>query len=128
MKTLLRLGCVALIRLQHLGAQATAGPDGLLLVRAPRCAQPFTVGLIPIDGAEDESVQPLAAPDAVLRYAYLGTVEGRPRRTALTLRWGWAMLLFNLGLRPDRPPRQLVLVAAPRGCIGLDWGALSPAR
>lgn len=117
-------------RLGRLHVQVTEMPGSdLLMVRSSLCDQPFLAGLMTIDGAEDADASWLARPDVMVSHAYLGTVADRPARLALMARWAWATVLFATGLRPDKPPHQMVMVAAPRNCTGLqavDWSALSP--
>ncbi len=156
MKALIRLGFLALIglglasqalrasrsedvvdpqaalidRLGRLHIHAEPIPDSrLLMARAPACGQPFVVGPLRSDGGENELTRRLTDPDVVVRYAYLGAVDARPSATKQFAQWGWATLLFSVGLRPTRPPADFILVAYPRSCVALganDWSVLSP--
>ena len=156
MKTLLRLGFVALIalglasqalrasrseaavdptealigRLDRLHIAATAIPGSkLLMARSAQCGQPFAVGLLRSDGGENEVARQFSNSLAVVRYAYLGAVDAQPSAMRQFVRWGWATLLFSAGLRPTKPPGDMVVVAYPRGCTALetvDWASLSP--
>jgi hypothetical protein len=116
--------------LRQLGVQAEAAPEAdMLRAHSPRCAQPFAVGQIAIDGAQEEIARQYAGPGIVVRYVYLGAVTPGFSRLALSARWALATLLFDVGLRADKPPHAVVVVATPENCPDLatiDWPTLSP--
>jgi hypothetical protein len=114
----------------HIQSTEVAGSK-LLMARSALCDEAFVVGLMRNDGAEDEMTRRFSDSDIVARYVYLGSVAERPSRIASVARWGWATLLFNVGLRPNKPPADMAMVAFPARCAGLrdvDWAALSPWR
>jgi hypothetical protein len=117
-------------RLEHQGVQIEGFPTPQTLIgRSPRCEQPFLVALLAIDGTDDNAIASSASPEIVQRYVYLGAVAPAPSRAALTLRWAWATWRFNIGLRQDKPPHRLAMLALPRACADLttaDWSVLSP--
>lgn len=116
--------------LTELGITSTEVPESrLLAAHSPLCDQPFLVGPLRIDGAEDEFRRQVARPGVVVRYLYLGRAEDHPSRLRMLARWGWGTLLFNVGLQRTQPPRDMALVAFPESCgrlATLDWAMLSP--
>jgi hypothetical protein len=145
MKTLLRLGWIALIvlgvtlqftrgrrseadsdlmaslaaGLQQLDVQ-TEGPNaaGILTGRSQSCDQPLHIMLVGIDGAEDEWLggTGTSQSSSMFRYVYLGSVGETRDRSTMFRRWIWAGVLFTVGLRPAKPRPKFVLVVLPKAC------------
>lgn len=100
----------------------------VLMGQTPLCAQPMLVAPLATSGAEDEVPGGLSKHEFIIRYSYLGEVEAQPSELWLTVRWAWASILFDAGLRPNPPPIRLIMVSLPRSCPGLmsvDWSTLS---
>jgi hypothetical protein len=149
MKTLLRLGWIALIvlgitlqftrgrrsetdsdlmaslaaGLQQLDVQ-TEGPTaaGILTGHSQSCDQPLHVMLVGIDGAEDEWLGGIGTSQSsnMLRYVYLGSVGETRDRSAMFRRWIWADVMFTVGLRSPKPRPKFVIVVLPRACPELE--------
>jgi hypothetical protein len=117
-------------RLGQMRIETTAIPESrLLMARSPQCEQPFLVGPLRSDGAENETIGRLSSPDILVRYAYLGAVDAHLSAIRQFIRWARATLLFTVGLRAAGPPPDVIVVAFPRACGVLEatnWAWLSP--
>jgi hypothetical protein len=116
-------------RLADLGVRVTRlATRDVLMGQTPLCVRPMLIAPLTTSGAEDEVTGGLSKHEFMIRYIYLGEVEAQPSELWLTVRWAWASILFDAGLRPNPPPMHLVMVALPQSCPGLtsvDWSTLS---